>query len=79
MHNLKEIRSKITSFKEKISKRNVDINIEDLLTLDKENRELIQSKEKLEQEKKKLSKTKDSKNFDKSKKLSLSIFVVELV
>ncbi len=77
MHNLKEIRSKITSFKEKISKRNVDINIEDLLTLDKENRELIQSKEKLEQEKKKLSKTKDSKNFDKSKKLSIEIISID--
>ena len=52
MHNIKFIRKNPDEFLKKISERNVKINIKDLLKLDKENRELIQSKEKLEQEKK---------------------------
>ena len=52
MHNLKAIRENIDLFRKKISDRNVDINFDELLKLDKKNREIIQNKEKLEQEKK---------------------------
>ena len=53
MHNLNEIRKNIDTYKKKISERNVKIDLENLLTLDGKNRELIQRKETLEQEKKK--------------------------
>ena len=48
-----------------------------MLKLDKKNREIIQKKEKLEQEKKLLSKTKDPNNFNKSKKLTNQIEELE--
>ena len=51
MHNIKEIRNDLDFFKKKISERNSSINFENLIILDKENRELIQLKEKKEQEK----------------------------
>ena len=73
MHNLKDIRNNVDNFKLKIKERNVEIDFDKLLSLDKENRVLIQNKEKFEQEKKILSKSKDSKNFEKSKKLSTEI------
>jgi seryl-tRNA synthetase len=73
MHNIKEIRKNLDFFKKKISERNSSINFDDLITLDINNRELIQQKEKKEQEKKLLSRSKDSANFEKSKKLSKEI------
>ena len=73
MHSIKDIRKNLDFFKKKISERNSSINFDDLIILDKENRELIQQKEKKEQEKKVLSKLKDTANFDKSKKLSKEI------
>ncbi|MFL2889309.1 MAG: serine--tRNA ligase [Pelagibacteraceae bacterium] len=73
MHNLKDIRNNLDFFKKKFLDRNLKINFDELLSLDKNNRELIQEKEKLEQEKKKLSKLKEEKNFKISKKLSLRI------
>ena len=73
MHNLKDIRINIDKFKSKIKERSVEIDFDKLLSLDKENRLLIQEKEKFEQEKKILSKSKESKNFEKSKKLSIEI------
>jgi seryl-tRNA synthetase len=73
MHSIKEIRKDLDFFKKKISERNSTINFDDLIVLDKENRVLIQQKEKKEQEKKLLSKSKDSANFEKSKKLSNEI------
>jgi len=73
MHNIKDIRKDLNFFKKKISERNTLINFDDLITLDKNNRELINQKEKKEQEKKLLSKLKDPKNFDKSKNLSIDI------
>ena len=73
MHNLKSIRENLDIFRKKISSRNVDINLDDLLNLDKKNRETIQKKEKLEQEKKIISKTKDKSQFEKSKKISKEI------
>ena len=76
MHSIKEIRKDLNFFKKKISERNSSINFDDLIIFDKENRELIQQKEKKEQEKKLLSKLKDSANFEKSKKLSYEIDTV---
>tara|TARA_B100001093_G_scaffold518303_1_gene602672 strand:- start:450 stop:1712 length:1263 start_codon:yes stop_codon:yes gene_type:complete len=73
MHNLKDIRNNIDIFKKKISQRNVDINFDKLMELDKSNRVIIQKKELLEQEKKKISKSKDKSTFSKSKKLSNEI------
>jgi seryl-tRNA synthetase len=73
MHNIKDIRNNLVFFKKKISERNSLINFDDLILHDKRNRELIQQKEKKEQEKKSLSKSKDPANFEKSKKLSKDI------
>ena len=67
MHNLKSIRENPDIFKKKILDRNVDINLKELLELDKNNRETIQKKEKLEQEKKKYQNLK-TKLFLKSQK-----------
>ena len=73
MHNLKEIRKNLINFKRKINERNTKIDFEFLLNLDKRNREMIQIKESLEQEKKLLSKKKNEINFNKSKDLSIKI------
>ena len=73
MHNIKEIRRDLDFFKKKILERNSSINFDDLIILDKNNRELIQEKEIKEQEKKSLSKSKDLTNFEKSKNLSKEI------
>ena len=70
MHNLKEIRKNFDSFKESLNKRNVDIDFELLKKLDEENRDLIQNKEALENEKKSISKSKDENLFKKSKEIS---------
>ena len=45
MHSIKEIRKDLDFFKKKISERNTSINFDDLINLDKNNRELIQKKE----------------------------------
>ena len=60
MHSLKEIRKNFELFERKIKERFSAIDLKSLISLDKENRELIQKKEKLEQEKKLLSKKKRS-------------------
>ena len=73
MHNLKNIRENTDLFKKKISNRNVKINLDELIHLDKKIREIIQKKEKLEQEKKSISKSQDKSKFEKSKKISLEI------
>jgi len=73
MHNIKEIRKDLDFFKKKIFERNSSINFDNLISLDIDNRELIQQKEKKEQEKKLLSKLKDPKIFEKSKSLSKEI------
>ena len=52
MHNLKLIRENPDIFKKKISDRNTNLDLNELLDLDKKQREIIQKKEKLEQEKK---------------------------
>jgi len=70
MHNLKEIRKDFESFKDKLQNRNINIDIKNLNRLDKINRELIQTKENFEKEKKIISKSKDESLFKKSKKIS---------
>ena len=76
MHNIKDIRKNLEFFKKKISERNCQINFDNLIDLDKDNRKLIQQKEEKEQEKKILSKSKEPQNFEKSKKLSKDIDVI---
>ena len=70
MHNLKEIRKNFDDFIKSIKKRNVDIDLNQLKDLDELNRNLIQKKEKFENEKKSISKSKDESLFKKSKKIS---------
>ena len=77
MHSIKNIRKNPKDFLKQIKLRNVDLNIDNLLLIDKQNRELIQKKELLEQEKKKISKTKDESLFIKSKELTNEIIVLE--
>ena len=56
MHNIKFIRKDPNYYVKKFTDRNVNIDLKVLLDLDKNNRELIQKKEKLEQEKKTITK-----------------------
>ena len=77
MHNIKLIRDKKNYFEKKFKDRNLNINLDDLLSLDKKNRELIQKKEKLEQEKKIISKSKDKSKFEQFKKISVKIESLE--
>ncbi len=76
MHNIKDIRKNLEIFKKKLSERNTNFDIEDFNKKDILNRELISKKEKLEQEKKNLSKSKDKSNFEKSKKISKEIEIL---
>ncbi len=73
MHNLKEIRKNFDDFQNNLKKRNIEVDLSKLKNLDKQNRELIQSKEELEKEKKNISKSKDQSLFEKSKKISYEI------
>ena len=73
MHNIKDIRNDFENFKEKLKNRNIDISLDSIISLDEENRKLIQEKEKSEMEKKTISKSKDQSLFEKSKELSLKI------
>ena len=79
MHNLKLIRENLSTFKDKISKRNTKIDFDELIQLDKKYREIIGSKEKLEQQKKIISKSQDKKQFEKSKNISkdIDILIIE--
>ena len=61
MHNIKLIRKDPDFFLKKLRHRNSNINLKNILDLDKKNRELIQRKEKLEQEKKIISQKDRSK------------------
>ena len=73
MHNIKFIRKESVFFSKKLRHRNKDVNLEDLLDLDIKNRELIQKKEKFEQEKKIISKKQDKSQFSRSKEISKEI------
>ncbi len=73
MHNLKELRNNAELYKKKFKERNFIFNIDEFIEIDKQNRELIKTKETLEQEKKSLSKSKERSNFERSKKITLEI------
>ena len=73
MHNTKDLRKNLDKFKKKFLDRNFKFDIKLFEKLDNTNRELISKKEKLEQEKKKLSKSNDKTNYAKSKKISEEI------
>ena len=73
MHNIKLIRNEPDFFSKKLDDRNTKIDLKNILDLDKKNRELIQNKEKLEQEKKIISKKKDKSQFSRSKDISKEI------
>ena len=60
MHNIKDIRNNFDNFKNIIKSRNISIDLDQILDLDKSNRKLIQEKETLEKEKKEISKKKIS-------------------
>ncbi len=77
MHNLKELRKNLDQYKKKFENRNIEFDINNFKKKDTINRDLISKKEKLEQEKKSLSKLKDKSNFDKSKKISKEILDLE--
>ena len=77
MHNLKEFRKNLDKLVQKFKDRNVNFDINDFKKKDALNRDLISKKEKLEQEKKSLSKSKNKSNFDKSKKISQEISDLE--
>ena len=53
MHNIKAIRKNPENFENLLRGRNSNVSIKELLLLDKTNRDFIQKKELLEQEKKK--------------------------
>ncbi len=76
MHNIKDIKKNLNDYRKKLIDRNFDFKTDFFVNLDEENRRLITKKEKLEQEKKLLSKSKDKSNFEKSKKLSSQISMV---
>ena len=76
MHNIKELRQNPDTFKKKLKDRNLDFNLFKFNLIDELNRNLINNKEKLEQEKKSLSRSKDKSNFEKSKKISDEISIL---
>ena len=76
MHNIKDIRNNFDNFKNIIKSRNVSIDLDEIIDLDKNNRNLIQKKESLEQEKKEISKKKDKSLFAKSKEISEKIITI---
>ena len=73
MHNIKDIRKDFNNFKEKLKNRNIDTDLDNIISLVEQNRKLIQEKETFEMEKKNISKSKDQKLFEKSKELSVKI------
>ena len=73
MHDIKYIRNNFDVFKKKILNRNNTTQLDNILDIDKKNRQLIQDKENLEKQKKDISKSKDEKMFLKSKEISTKI------
>ena len=76
MLNLKDLRKNLDIFKKKLKERNVEFDLDSFSKKDSLNRDLIIKKEKLEQEKKILSKSKDQDNFIKSKKISEELSIL---
>ena len=67
MHNIKDIRKDFNNFKEKLKNRNIDTDLDNIISLDEQNRKLIQEKESLEMEKKLFQNLK-TKNYLKNQK-----------
>ena len=76
MLNLKDLRKNLDIHKKKLKERNVEFDLDSFSRKDSLNRDLIIKKEKLEQEKKILSKSKDQDNFIKSKKISEELSIL---
>ena len=76
MLNLKDLRKNLNILKKKLKERNVEFDLDSFSKKDSLNRDLIIKKEKLEQEKKILSKSKDQDNFIKSKKISEELAIL---
>ena len=81
MHNIKNIRQNPDLFEKLLKNRFIDIDIKKIISLDENNRKLIQEKENLEKEKKNISKIKDPSLFEKSKTISekISNFNLEII
>ena len=47
MHNIKDIRKDFNNFKEKLKNRNIDTDLDNIISLDEQNRKLIQEKDTL--------------------------------
>ncbi len=73
MHNVKDLRKNLNNYKKKLLDRNFNFKIDEFENLDNNNRILISKKEKLEQEKGILSRSKNQSNFEKSKRISNEI------
>ena len=73
MHNIKDIRNDVETFKESLKKRFIELDLVKILMLDENNRKFILEREILEQEKKEISKSKDKLLFEKSKSISIRI------
>ena len=73
MHDIKLIRKDPDFFKKKIDQRNSKIDIKSFISSDKQYRDLIQKKEKLEQEKKIISQKKDKALFSRSNEISAEL------
>ena len=73
MHNIKEIRNDIESFKKALDKRFLIIDVDKILSLDEDNRKYIQQREILEKEKKDISKSKDKALMKNQKKFLLKL------
>jgi len=54
MHNVKNIRGDVESFKEALKKRFIELDLDKILALDESNRKHILEREILEQKKKKI-------------------------
>ncbi len=76
MHNIRDIRKNFENFKTHLKKRNFEVDIIILKDLDEKNRSLIQKKENLENEKKKISRSKDESLFKRSKEISKELETV---
>jgi seryl-tRNA synthetase len=73
MHNIKDIRKDFENFNSSLKKRFLDVDTNQILKLDEENRKYIQNKEIFEKEKKEISKSKDKSLFERSKTISIEI------
>ena len=73
MHNIKEIRNDIEAFKKALNKRFLDLDVDQIFSLDENNRKYIQQREILEKEKKDISKSKNKTLFEKSKNITTEI------